>query len=347
MFSIKEVAKLTGLSTATVSRALDPRYADKVKPENRKKILEICDSFNYRPDMAGRSFVTGKSFKIGFISADPAGDCGNQLFGFFLQGAAFELQNAAYNLLLLGSPPTPERDSQIIDFLRSNVADGYIIGNSLVTGKVAEVVQNCKVPVLMLERELGSANALIVRRSLKPAFREIWSDIAPEFYGRVVFCSQENVLNRYDIACECAPPGVKLPLIGIQSGKNFAEIRYLAANDARKKISLLTKYRIFWCSSDLVALGIKDALEETGLESGKDFFLIGFDNMEEVSSFSTAPELSTVDSCWEKIGRLSAKMLLEAINGKISSRTVEFQLPYLRRKSFPGVNVNIMKMTGE
>ncbi|MBR2373115.1 MAG: LacI family DNA-binding transcriptional regulator [Lentisphaeria bacterium] len=343
MLSIKEVAKLTGLSTATVSRALDPRYAARVKPETRKKILEVCDSANYRPDMSGRSFVTGKSFKIGFISADPAGDCGNQLFGFFLHGAIFELQNAAYNLLILGSPHTPEQESQVINFLRSNVADGYIIGNSLVTDKVSEAVNNCKVPVLMLEKQLASPNSLIVRRDIKPAYREIWNDIAPEFYGKTVFCSQENIFNRYDTACECAPPGVHLPLISLQSGKNFAEIRHLTACDARKKIAVLKKYRIFWCSSDLIALGVKDALEEIGLSMGKDFFLIGFDNMEENRNFCSTPVLSTVDSCWEKIGRLSAQMLLDAINGKISQRTVEFRLSYLRRRSFPGFGHDTMQ----
>ena len=64
MLSIKEVARLTGLSTATVSRALDPRYADRVKPSTRKKILAVCDSADFRPDAAARSFVTGKSYKV-------------------------------------------------------------------------------------------------------------------------------------------------------------------------------------------------------------------------------------------------------------------------------------------
>ena len=337
MLSIKEVAKLTGLSTATVSRALDPRYAARVKPENREKILAVCDSENYRPDMAGRSFVTGKRFKVGFISADPAGDCGNQLFGFFMQGVTFELQESGFNLLLLGSRHSSGCDDRVIDFLRSNVADGYIIGTSLITDKVAKVIANCKVPVLLLEKQqTDCGEALIVRRDMKSAFREIWADISPETYKQVLFCAQERVLNRYEMARQSAPKNVDLPLLLIDSGKNFAEVRHSAYLDARRKIAELKQYRIFWCSSDLTALGIMDALEENNWKLGKDFFLIGFDNIEANGSFSDTPFLSTVDSCWEKIGKLSAQLLLAAIEGKVTSQTVDFQLPYIRRRSFPG-----------
>ena len=336
MLSIKEVAKLTGLSTATVSRALDPRYAARVKPENREKILAVCDSENYRPDMAGRSFVTGKRFKVGFISADPAGDCGNQLFGFFMQGVTLELQEAGFNLLLLGSRHSSGCDERVVDFLRSNVADGYIIGTSLITEKVSRVIAHCKVPVLLLEKQPDCGDALIVRRDMRNAFKEIWADIPPEAYKQVLFCCQPRVLYRYQMAAQCAPAGVELPLMTIESGKNFAEVRHQSYQYARRMIPELKKYRIFWCSSDLAALGIMDALEESDWKMGKDFFLIGFDNLESNGAFSDPPLLSTVDSCWERIGKLSAQLLLEAIEGKVTAKTVDFQLPYIRRKSFPG-----------
>ena len=115
MLSIKEVARLTGLSTATVSRALDPRYAGKVRPETREKILAVCDSGNYRPGIAGRSFVTGKSYKVGFISGDPAGDFGNLFQGYFFQEVGFELQKAGYSLLLLCASDNEEKSNVIIN----------------------------------------------------------------------------------------------------------------------------------------------------------------------------------------------------------------------------------------
>ena len=346
MLSIKEVARLTGLSTATVSRALDPRFADRVKPATRAKILAVCDSADYRPDMAGRSFVTGKSYKVGFISGGVAADCGNRIFGCFLQGMTFELQKSNYNLLLLGADRHGEE--QIINFLRSNVADAYILGNTLVTEKVAEVIARSKAPVLMLEKQQTIPHALILRRNIRPAFEKIWAGIPPEFYDKILFCSPPNVSVRYETAAASAPAGVKIPLLLLDSGKEFPETRYLARLEALKHLEYLQKFRIFWCASDLLALGIRDALEEnTGKIAGKDFYLIGFDNMEALGDFREPPFLSTVDNCLEKMGQQAARMLLDTLKGINTSDCMDFLSVYIQRKSFPDLRIHSKEKNAE
>lgn len=333
MLSIKEVARLTGLSTATVSRALDPRYADRVRPATREKILAVCDSADYRPGMAGRSFVTGKSYKVGFISGDPAGDCGNLLFGHFLKGVSQELQINNYNLLLLGADSGSEQ--KIVDFLRSNVADAYILGNPLVTDKVADIISRCKAPVLMLEKQQRIPHALILRRNPRPAYKKIWECLAPEQYGEILFCCQSLVKERYNTVMECAPPGVKIPFLQFESGREFAETRSLARKLALARMEQLKKYRIFWCSSDLLALGVKDAFEEScGMKAGKDFFLIGYDNIESKGRFCEKAILSTVDNCMEEMGEKAARMVLSALNGERTVECVDFESLYIERESF-------------
>lgn len=343
MLSIKEVARLTGLSTATVSRALDPRYAEQVRPATRKKILAVCDSADYRPGMAGRSFVTGKSYKVGFISGAPASDCGNQLFGHFIQGAAFELQKSNYSLLLLGAPPDGEQ--QIIDFLRSNAADAYILGNALVTDKVAKAISRNKAPVLMLQKQSAFPNALTLHRNICSAFREIWERIPREYYGKVIFFGHEFLRDRYECICQCAPEGVELPSCFIPGIKEFMETRYRARQGALKNLDRLKQFKIFWCSSDLLALGLKDALEEnTSLAAGKDFYLIGFDNIENCGNFCTPPFLSTVDCRMEETGRLAARMILDTLAGKETPANVEFDAVFLPRASFPDLNKNTKEL---
>lgn len=336
MLSIKEVARLTGLSTATVSRALDPRWSSRVRPETREKILAVCDSADFRPRMAGRSFVTGKSFKVGFISGDPAGDFGNPLFGRFLQGASFRLQASGYSLLLLSAPHTPEQDTKVVDFLRSGVADAYILGSALVKGRAADAVRKCRAPVLMLERQQEFPDALIIRRDPRPAFRQIWENVPARWNGKVAFCAMDSALYRYTAVRECAPEGFSLPLVKLGAGKNFMEIRNNARDAAAKIATRLGKYKLLWCSSDLAALGVKDALEQKGLRAGRDFFLVGFDNMEETTGFEAPPFLSTVDSCWEGLGNRAAAMILDSLEGRTPPSPAEFPLRYIPRASFPG-----------
>ena len=336
MLSIKEVAKLTGLSTATISRALDPRYADKVRPETRKKILAVCDSGNYRPGFAGRSFVTGKSYKIGFISADPAGDFGNLFQGFFFQEAGVELQKAGYTLLLLCASDNEEKSDVIVNFLRSGVADAYIIGNTLTKGVVGQAIAECQVPVLRLSRYFsGGSNYMSIRKDLSFAYREIWGRIPLELRKYTVFCGRHAQEEKYRVAAELAPENTILPFAEIPTGLNFAEVRNHAYLSARQNMEKLQNYKIFWCSSDLMALGVKDALEEQGRGMGKDFYLIGYDNIEALPSFSGTPFLSTITGAWEEEGRTAARMILDALAGKTCAGEYAIKLQYISRESFP------------
>ena len=335
MLSIKEVAKRTGLSTATVSRALDPRYAEKVKPETRAKILAVCDSANYRPGIAGKSFATGKSYKVGFISGEPAADLGNLFQGYFFQGVGFELQKAGYSLLLLCAPDNEEKNSLVIDFLRSGVADAYIIGNSLITGGVAQAIAECKVPVLKLLRNFSPADfEMSISNDLRSAYAEIWQRMPEELRSQTVFCYRKERETKYNIAAELALPDIVLPGMLIETSNNFAEVRFNAYAAACRDLEQLLAYKVFWCVSDLMALGIKDALEETGLIAGKDFYLIGYDDIEGLPTFTGTPFLSTVSGLWEEQGVIAAQMVLEALNGRNPGDRV-ITLKYISRKSFP------------
>ena len=120
----------------------------------------------------------------------------------------------------------------------------------------------------------------------------------------------------------------------IETSNNFAEVRSNAYAAACRNLEQLLAYRVFWCSSDLMALGIKDALEENGLIAGKDFYLIGYDDIEGLPSFTGTPFLSTVSGLWEEQGVIAAQMVLEALNGRNPGDRV-ITLKYISRKSFP------------
>ena len=65
MSRIKDVAKVAGVSTATVSRVLANHV--RVKEETRQKVLEAVEKLNYRPNLIARSLRVQKSAKIGLV----------------------------------------------------------------------------------------------------------------------------------------------------------------------------------------------------------------------------------------------------------------------------------------
>ena len=97
----------------------------------------------------------------------------------------------------------------------------------------------------------------------------------------------------------------------------------------------LAGYKLLWCGSDLTALGIKDALETAGLTVGKDIFLIGNDDLENLAGGTAMhPVLSTVDEHMEEYGRLAAAQAVNCI-GRTAGEPMILNADYIVRDSFP------------
>ncbi len=338
VLSIREISKKTGLSTATVSRALDPRFAHKVRPATRAKVLSLCDEKNYRPSVTGRSFVTGKTFKIGMIFGSITVDLGNPLCGLFMRGVCSVLQPHNYAPVILHASEEGGLEACVEDFLRSNVADAYIIGSAMITEKVYTAIQNCGRPVVTTDcGAFDLSQVSIVRRDHLPAYREVWRRIPAEWRGLTAFTavSAQESQNKLKRIVSAAPNRETPAFIPLDFPfREFCFDRHSARAAAEKKLHELTRYRLLWCGSDLTALGIADALSAAGIFPGRDIFLIGHDNIEGIATFHGEPFLSTIDARWEERGRLSAQIALEQIASSAPCR-IDFPSVYIPRQSFP------------
>ena len=102
-----------------------------------------------------------------------------------------------------------------------------------------------------------------------------------------------------------------------------------------KDVELLKKKKLILCASDLTALGVMDLLAAHGRRLGKDYYLVGYDNLEGLSGFGEAAVLSTIDSRQAEYGIAVVRLILEAIQKNFSRRTVVLPLKYISRESFP------------
>lgn len=336
MLSIREIAKRTQLSTATVSRALNPATAEKVKPETRNRILALCDEAKFRPDSNARCFSTGNTYKIAFISGRVSMDLGFQLSALSWEAICDELQKNGYNFLVLGTHNDEKMDGNVINFLRSNVADAYIMGSSIVSKSVLEAILDCGRPVLTIENILGEDTPLNLSRDIEPAYKEIWQRIPDSFRNEdIVYCVEQKDVNKYHCACASAPQGrklnshiISLPIV------THAFYRSLAAEALKKDIELFKTKKLIWCCSDLMAFGVMELMSGCGRELGKDYFLIGYDNLEGINNYGDNAVLSTLDGMNYEYGVMAVKMILRAIKEPYSEH-VKFPFKYISRKSFP------------
>lgn len=126
--TIKDIAKLLGVSHSTISRALSPDKSHMVSVETRRTVRRTAEEMNYRPNLMAKGFATGKSGTLGLLAIDsyqkPAGtliDCfvkvARQFSYRLLVGIAVEIENR---------PIDADREDQIGQFISRSV-DGLLV----------------------------------------------------------------------------------------------------------------------------------------------------------------------------------------------------------------------------
>ena len=119
--NIKEMAKLAGVSCATISRVLnDSGY---VKEDTRKKVMEIIREYNYTPNMIARSLSSKDSFNIGIIIPN----VGEKQYGKILEGAAKETAKHGYSLVFMDSENDPKTEKKWLEEVKNQHMKGLVL----------------------------------------------------------------------------------------------------------------------------------------------------------------------------------------------------------------------------
>ena len=120
MANMKDLAKATGVSLATISRVFNE--SEKVKPSTRELVLEMAKKINYRPNKIAAGLRKGKSGSIGIII--PVID--REIFSSSIKSMEVVLSAAGYNVVICQTHESVEKEIQIIENLKQLRVDGII-----------------------------------------------------------------------------------------------------------------------------------------------------------------------------------------------------------------------------
>ena len=117
--TIKEVAKLAGVSISTVSKIINNKDQN-INPQTREKVLKIVKEYNYSPYSMIKNISNTKSFVLGLLLSD------SNHHDALLNGILRTAQANGYSLLLFDSENNPETELKNITKLVRNKVDGVI-----------------------------------------------------------------------------------------------------------------------------------------------------------------------------------------------------------------------------
>ena len=295
--TIREVAELAGVSTATVSRALST--PDSVGAETRARVMEAIRVTGYRVNGAARDLRRGRARTVLVLVPNLA----NPFFSAILAAIGDVCAEAG---LTVQVADTVRGNARLADLAHDGRADGVIL---LDGGQPAALVEAIGLPLVTAcewvpglattgcRIDNAAAARLAVRHLLELGHRRLAHVAGPE----------GNVLSVARLAGfrDAAGDGVVLPGdFTLDSG----------AAAARRWLALAARPTGVFCASDEMALGFVSECAARGVRVPDDVSVVGFDDIELAPRF--IPPLTTVHQPRAEIGRRAAERLLAIFGGE-------------------------------
>src|SRR3982751_5569163 len=155
--TIYDVARLAGVSTATVSRALNG--TGQIAPATRATIEAAVAQLGYEPNPVARSLATKSTQTIALLLPDIT----NPFYADLVSGIQARALEAGHTMLLCTTEGDPEREEQYLSLLRAKQVDGVLVdGLVLPPDRVTRFVRE-GLPIVCLDRDIDSSLVPLVQ----------------------------------------------------------------------------------------------------------------------------------------------------------------------------------------
>ena len=333
MSTIKDVAKKAGVSVSVVSKAFN-NYAD-VKEETRQRVFAIAQELHYSPNINAKNLSSKKHTTIGLISSGVLNDNENDSNAFnIFKGVYQEISTSRFELSIYLTDSQQQKHQSYISYCRERNIGGAILQGIRTDDQYYKELIGSSLPCVVLDIMAETENGLIGSVSIDNA--QATNEMAVYLLERnhrklaVMAGTRQTYVNSERMK------GLAKALD--QYGMNLSNVDVLEASFSEEKAYELAKAYLqekqptaFLCFSDLMAFGVLKAVKEAGLRIPEDISVTGFDDL--VLSRYTQPPLTTIRQNFVEIGKLSARLLQDIIDGKLERQHIWVPHELMERES--------------
>lgn len=316
MVSIKEIAKLAGVSQSTASMVLNSKgdYY-RISPATQQRIFEAARQLGYQPNISARRLRSGGEKVLPIIALMWTLDTRAHLVGRFLKGIQLGLAELEDEYELLIVPFVDTRLSDIRSLLTGTRFNGAIIANTTEQDDQFLEQSDLNVPVVLYQRQSKKYSTvavdsfktgqMVAERFAERGHKRLGL-IMPGLSSQAIQLRKEGfVAKARELGLELAEHHIVYEDFSEQGGYNAAKQLYAQSEQLPTAI---------FATSDQMAVGILHALNELGVKVPDQVELIGHDN-ESVTRF-TIPSLSTVHLPVEEMAKECVKLLTDMMQHK-------------------------------
>ena len=316
--TMADVAAAVGVSKTTISRYLHGDY-EFMSEETRKKIQDVVEELNYRPNRAAQSLKSDRSNCIGFTIAD----IGNPFSSLLIKGVQSECRKRGCQLLIADADNNKDQENKNIESFFNEQTDGVIINS---VGNNADFIKNtCQMeeskPVVLLDRTYKDAVCDSVVNDNEAVTKQMLEELQDQGWKYVVFVSE-------------ATDGISTRQLREETVRT-----YISQNDTingeililedEEKLDIMAKLAeiishhektCFFANNDEVLRRIISHLYHMEQEVGKDVGICAFAD-EKWAKYS-GPGITCIEQHPFSMGEAAARLLFDKIEHKVKKEIV-------------------------
>ncbi|HHB91288.1 MAG TPA: LacI family transcriptional regulator [Anaerolineae bacterium] len=312
--TIKDIARRTGKSITTVSRALHG-YND-VSEETRAMIVRVAEEMGYMPNLLAQRLQKQRTDTLGFILPTYGPRFSDPFFSEFLAGIGNTAGEHGYDLLVSTQPPGEKELEVYRKKVMGRQVDGFIVVRTRCQDPRIDYLREVGAPFVAFGRTEGNLDYPFVDEDGAAGMKKLVAHLVGLGHQRIAYISPpleytfaRDRLRGVQEALQEA--GLALPESWLVFGdltQGSGKARALELLQAAQRPTAII------AGNDLMAFGAMNAAMQLGLRVGRDVAIAGFDD---IPMAETAhPPLTTVHQPIYKIGRMLTEMLIQIIQGK-------------------------------
>ena len=310
MSSMKDVAKIAGVSVSTVSRVINKSIP--VNNETRLRVEKAIRKLHYKPNLLAKGLRMRSGGIIGLVVPEII----HQTFVNFIHYVEEQIVDHGFDLILGNTQEDPEKEERFIDSLIRRNVDGIIFSRVSDQSRVFNILEKTNIPVVVVDRFLEK--------------EDIPSIVLNNYQAGILAGSHLISLNHKKIACITGPLNIALCRERLKGFKTIlsengvllppdfiyeGDFKFESGIYAIKKfLNDDIKVTAIWAQNDMMAIGALKELNQNHIRVPEDISLIGMDNIS--SSEMVTPSLTTIIQPFQEMCQRAVQIILNHIHKK-------------------------------
>ena len=314
---MKDIARDLGVSVVTISKVL--RNHPDVGAETRERVLARVKELDYRPNLAARSLVTGRTYLVGLVIPDLL----HPFFAEIAKSLSDALRKHGYYLIISSSEEDPDLEEQEINQLLARRLDTLIIASCRSTVDLFFRIEKQQTPYVLIDRNLPGLSANFVGVDDEAAGALATQHLIDIGCKRIAHISgpetSPGMRRKEGYKRALVQRGLKVVEDHVVTERQGdIETKQHGAEAMRQLLSLKSRPDGVFCFNDPMAMGAMNYALEQGLRVPEDIAIIGCGNLHYDDSLRVA--LSSIDQHSRRIGEEAGRITLAILNSKLPTK---------------------------